>query len=110
MWVLSASPRPRGITRACRPLHRRLPHRRVPCPHRPVELRARVDWWLKVVLRSGSGIAKNIISMHPPRQEQEKMSLHQPDRLLGRSAEESILLNSYFASLSKGQDKPASVM
>eukprot|EP00579_Thalassiosira_antarctica_P001271 CAMPEP_0201865614 /NCGR_PEP_ID=MMETSP0902-20130614/441_1 /ASSEMBLY_ACC=CAM_ASM_000551 /TAXON_ID=420261 /ORGANISM="Thalassiosira antarctica, Strain CCMP982" /LENGTH=874 /DNA_ID=CAMNT_0048390405 /DNA_START=134 /DNA_END=2756 /DNA_ORIENTATION=- len=36
------------------------------------------------------------------------MSLLQPDRLLGRSAEESILLNAYFASLSVSKNSPAS--
>ncbi|KAL7541321.1 hypothetical protein ACHAXR_010809 [Thalassiosira sp. AJA248-18] len=38
------------------------------------------------------------------------MSLYQPDRLIGRSAEESILLNSYFASLSMGHNSPATVI
>ncbi|KAL7547914.1 hypothetical protein ACHAWF_011188 [Thalassiosira exigua] len=38
------------------------------------------------------------------------MSVVQPARLLGRSAEESILLNSYFASLSKGQRSSASII
>ena len=38
------------------------------------------------------------------------MSLFQPERLLGRSAEESMLLNSYFASLSMGKNDPATVM
>ena len=37
-------------------------------------------------------------------------SLHEPERLLGRSAEESILLNSYFASLSMSKQSPAAVI
>jgi len=36
------------------------------------------------------------------------MSLVQPDRLLGRSPETSILLNVYYAALSVGKDSPAS--
>jgi len=36
--------------------------------------------------------------------------LHEPERLLGRSAEESILLNSYFASLSMSKQSPAAVI
>mmetsp|Transcript_25283 Transcript_25283/g.60782 ORF Transcript_25283/g.60782 Transcript_25283/m.60782 type:complete len:1028 (+) Transcript_25283:177-3260(+) len=38
------------------------------------------------------------------------MSLFFPDRLLGRVSEESILLNSYFASLSMGVKSPAAVI
>ncbi|KAL7549174.1 hypothetical protein ACHAWF_012443 [Thalassiosira exigua] len=46
----------------------------------------------------------------PDNRRASNVSLSHPDRLLGRSAEESILLNSYFASLSKGQDCAASVI
>lgn len=41
---------------------------------------------------------------------EEAMSLEEIDRLLGRSAEESILLNSYFACLSTNQKSLATVM